>query len=142
MSDSIQELRYCVRQIRRSPGFFATATLMIALGLAATTQIFTLVDALLLRTLPVRNPANLVQIVEQQPKRPANTFFAYPFYRELARVSSTVTEVVGQIDSPRALEWNGRSERVYTMAVTEEFFRNLGVNPRLGRMVGNGDSHV
>ena len=79
MADFIHELRYCLRQARRAPGFFSIAVLMIALGLAATTQIFTLVDALLLRPLPVRDPQSLVQLFEQQPKRPADIFFSYSF---------------------------------------------------------------
>jgi hypothetical protein len=70
LGDFTQDLRYGIRQIRRSPGFFIIAALLIAMGVAATTQIFTLVDALLLRPLPVRDAGNLVQLFEQQTKRP------------------------------------------------------------------------
>ncbi len=65
LPDIVQDVRYGLRQLRRSPGFFALATLLIGIGIAATTQIFTLVDTLLLRPLPVRNPENLVQLFEQ-----------------------------------------------------------------------------
>ncbi|HEY6387713.1 MAG TPA: hypothetical protein VIX91_18715 [Candidatus Acidoferrum sp.] len=56
--------RHAARQFRRSPGFFFAAALLVALGVAANTQIFTLVNALLLRPLPVKNPQNLVQLFE------------------------------------------------------------------------------
>jgi predicted permease len=142
MADFSQELRYGVRQIRRSPGFFAIATLLIALGIAATTQIFTLVDALLLRPLPVSDPHNLVQLFEQQPKRPAEPYFDYRFYQWLLGSSSTLFKIVGQIDTTRALERRGIAERIHTVAVTASFFSDLGVVPLLGRIIGSGDNHV
>jgi len=67
-----QDLCYGLRQIRRSPAFFATSVLLIAIGIAAATQVFTLIDAFLLRPQPVRDPQTLVQLFEQQPKRPAD----------------------------------------------------------------------
>ena len=78
MAIFLQDLRYAARQFRRSPGFFAVAALLIALGIAANTQIFTLVNALLLRPLPVRDPQNLVQLFEIRPKVPAYPYFDYP----------------------------------------------------------------
>ena len=77
---------------------------LLAIGIAASTQIFALVDALLLRPLPVSNPQNLVQLFEQQANRPADTYFDYSFYRQLAGHSSTLFKVVGQIDTTRSLE--------------------------------------
>ena len=142
MRDFAQDIRYGLRQIARSPSFFALASLLIALGIAATTQIFTLVDALLLRPLPVRDPRNLVQLFEQQPKRPAEPFFDYHFYTQVARYSSTLFDLVGQLDTTRALESSGHAERVHVVAVTEDFFSRLGVAPLLGRVLGSGDDHV
>src|SRR5271169_1378525 len=134
MADFTQDLRYGFRQVRRSPGFFGIAALLIALGIAATTQIFTLVDALLLRPLPVRDPQNLVQLFEQQPRRPAEPFFDYRFYTQLGRYSSMLFEIVGQLDTTRALERSGHVERVHAVAVTNDFFNSLGVTPLLGRV--------
>lgn len=142
MADLLQDFRYGLRQIRRSPGFFATASLLIGLGIAASTLIFTLVDALLLRPLPVRNPQNLVQIFEHQPKRPATPFFDYHFCAQLARYSSTLFDLVGQVDTTRALERNGHAERVHVVAVTQDFFHNLGVAPFMGRLLNHGDDHL
>jgi predicted permease len=138
----IQDACISLRQIRRSPGFFGFAALLIAIGIAATTQIFTLVDAFFLRPLPVKDPRNLVQLFEQQPKRPATALFNYGFYRDLALHSSTLLETVGQMDTIRSLEHDGLAERVHDVAVTDNFFRNLGISPLLGRLLREGDNHL
>ncbi len=75
MIDFVQDLRYGIRQIRRSPGFFIIAALLISVGVAASTQIFALVDALLLREIPVSHPQNLVQLFEQQAKTAGRSVF-------------------------------------------------------------------
>ena len=137
-----QDVRFGVRQIRNSPGFFTLAILLLAIGIAASTQIFALVDALLLRPLPVSDPQNLVQLFEQQANRPADTYFDYRFYRQLAGHSSTLFKVVGQIDTTRSLERGQRAERIHAVAITEDFFGNLGATPMLGRVIVAGDDHV
>jgi predicted permease len=136
-----QDFRYAVRQLRRSPGFFAAAALLIAVGIAAITQIFTLVDAVLLRPLQVRDPQNLVQLFVIHPKRPADPYFAYRFYDQLSALSSTLFETVGQIDRVRALERGGHADRIHSVEVTENFFVDLGVTPLLGRVPGKGDTY-
>src|SRR5579863_7535996 len=93
-----QDLRHAARQFRRSPGFFAVAALLIALGIAANTQIFTLVNTLLLRPLPVRDPQSLVQLFEIRPKLPAYPYFDYPFYKQLAGGTSTLVQAAGQME--------------------------------------------
>lgn len=137
-----QDLRYAARQFRRSPGFFAIAILLIALGVAANTQIFTLVNTLLLRPLPVRDPQNLVQLFEIRPKVPAYPYFDYPFYKELVSRSSTLFQAVGQMEWILPLERGTNTERSHLHGVTDNFFSDLGVRPLLGRVLSNGDDHV
>src|ERR1700688_599933 len=134
----MQDFRYAIRQLRRAPGFFGTAALLIAVGIAAATLIFSLVDSLLLRPLPVRDPQNLVQVFIQQPKRPADPYFDVRFYKQLAHDSSTLFGMVGQIDTTRALERDGHAERIHATGVSENFFSELGVTPALGRLLGKG----
>jgi len=131
-----------LRQIRQSPGFFIVATLLLSLGIAATTLIFTLVDALLLRPLPVRDPQNLVQLFELQQKRPAEPYFDYRFYKQLVAGSSTLFDIAGQAEVTRSLERRDTAERVHTCAVTQDFFTDLGVSPALGRLLRSGDDHL
>ena len=138
----LQDLRYAARQFRRSPGFFAVASLLIALGIAANTQIFTLVNALLLRPLPVRDPQNLVQLFEIRPKLPAYPYFDYPLYKELAGHSSTLFQAAGQMEWILPLERGANAERSHAYGVTDNFFNDLGVGALLGRVLTTGDDHV
>ncbi len=142
MTTLLQDLRYSGRQMRRSPGFFAAAVLLIALGVAANTQIFTLVEAVLLRPLPVRDPQRLVQLFELRPKLPPDPVFDYGFLRLIAEQSSTVTDVIGQLEDIEPLERGGIVERVHSQRVTDDFFRLLGVPAALGRVLADGDDRV
>src|SRR5207247_1065273 len=63
LEDLVQDVRYGVRQLRRSPGFTTVAVLTLSLGMGANTAIFSLINALFLRLLPVRDPSNLVQVM-------------------------------------------------------------------------------
>jgi predicted permease len=138
----VRDLRYASRQFRRSPGFFVIAILLIALGVAANTQIFTLVNTILLRPLPVRDPQNLIQLFEIRPKVPAYPYFDYPFYKELASRSSTLFQSVGQMEWILPLERGTNTERSHLHGVTDNFFSDLGVRPLLGRVLSDGDDHV
>src|SRR5215467_13256005 len=111
MTAFLRDFLYAARQFRRSPGFFTAAVLLIALGIAANTQIFTLVSAVLLRPLPVRDPQNLVQLFEVQAKQPPSPYFGYPFLKQIATESSTVMNVMGQMETTRPLEHDGATER-------------------------------
>jgi hypothetical protein len=137
-----QDLRYAARQLRRSPGFFGVAALLIALGVAANTQIFTLVNTLLMRPLPVRDPQNLVQLFEIRPKVPAYSYFDYPLYKQLDIRSSTLFQVAGQMEWILPLERSANTERSHVYGVTDNFFSDLGVRPLVGRVLSNGDDHV
>jgi predicted permease len=135
-------LRHAARQFRRSPGFFFAAALLVALGVAANTQIFTLVNALLLRPLPVKNPQNLIQLFEIRPKLPAYPYFDYRFYRQLQSDSATLFQIAGKWELILPLEHGGSdkgADRVYPHAVTDNFFADLGVAPLVGRELQKGD---
>ena len=142
MAAFFRDLVHAARQFRRSPGFFLSAALLIALSVAANTQIFTLVNAFLLRPLPVRDPANLIQLFEIRPRLPAYPYFDYPFYKQLIDRSSTLFQAAGKMEVIEPFERNGIAERVYVHCVTDNFFRDLGVQALLGRFLGAGDSHA
>src|SRR6266550_225977 len=78
-----QDLRYAFRCMRRNPAFTLTALLSLALGIGANTAIFTLIDALLLRSLPVHDPQRLVRVIIYQNGKPSDSF-SYPVVRALA----------------------------------------------------------
>jgi predicted permease len=139
LDDLLRDIKYTWRQIQRSHGFFAPAVLLIALGIAVNTQIFALVDAVLLRPLPVRDPGSLVQLFLLTPGRPADPYFEYGFLRRIREHSSTLTGVVGQIELTAPSEHKGLVERVHPHAVTGDYFESLGVSPVPGRSLTSGD---
>ncbi len=138
----MQDFAYAARQFRRSPLFFAAASLLIALGIAANTQIFTLVNALLLRPLPVRDPQSVVQLFEIRAKQPPYPYFDYPFLKQVAADSRTLTNVMGQVDSIRPVEYKGVTERCHIFYASDNYFSDLGVKASIGRVLAKGDTRV
>ena len=142
MEHLAQDLRYALRQVRRAPGTFASAVLLIALGVAASTQVFAFVDAVLLRNLPVRDPQSLVQLFEIHPRIPARPFYRSFLLRLIREQSSTITSAVGQAEWTTPVEHGGTTERVHPHAVTNDYFSALGVPAALGRVIDGEDQQV
>src|SRR5215471_7572368 len=136
ISDCLQDLRYGLRTLRRSPVFTAVALVTLTLAIGANSAIFSLVDPLILRSLPVREPERLVEFTWLYPRDPPMNYFSlqnYELYRdhnhvfsEMAGLAPFVSE--GRVDQPAL---NGE-------VVTGNFFQMLGVRPALGRLL---DSH-
>ena len=93
MSNLLQDFRYAVRQLRKSPGFTLVAMCILALGIGANTAIYSLLDQVLLRSLPVKDPGQLVQLQSVGSDSghvsswggDDHLYFSYPMYRDLAR---------------------------------------------------------
>src|SRR5690242_15967319 len=110
-----QDLRDAIRQLRRSPGFTCAAVLSLALGIGANTAIFTLLDQVLLRRLPVGAPEELVQ-VSWQGARYAVTIgsetVSFPAYRDLRNSNTVFSGVLARYRLPLSVAFRGRTERV------------------------------
>ena len=135
-----QNLRYTIRVLAKNPGFTTVAILSLALGIGANTAIFTLINALLLRDLPVRKPERLVQLVAVRPD--AKVPFSYPMFREVGRGQRVFTGLIGWgTGGMQNVEVNGVLSQNYVAAVTGNGYSELGVTPLLGRLLIPEDSN-
>ena len=139
LSDVAADLRYGVRTLRRSPGFTTVAMLMLALGIGANTAIFSVVDALLLRPLPVPQSEQLVQAFLLRPDQRPVSAFAYPFVRALAERREIFEGLFGFTATTLSVGRPGEVEQVDGAWVTGEYYATLRLSPALGRLLTPDD---
>ncbi|HEY2546275.1 MAG TPA: ABC transporter permease, partial [Candidatus Acidoferrum sp.] len=127
------------RGLRKNPAFTTVAILSLALGIGANTAIFTLINALLLRDLPVRQPERLVQLSAVRPE--AKVPFSYPMFREVERGQRVFTGLIGWgATGMFNVEMNGVLAQNHVMTVTGNCYAELGATPLLGRLLSPRDS--
>src|SRR6266567_1940529 len=133
MPDLLRDLRYGLRLLARSPVFTATAALLLAIGISANTLIFSVVDALLLRPLPVAHPEQLVRLIEVHPTGFITFELPYGVYQALAEKPSGLSEVLaeGEADVPFSDGTSIERERFHL--VSPNYFSTLGVRAFMGR---------
>ena len=138
LEDFAQDVRYGVRQLRRSPGFTIVAVLTLALGIGANTGIFSLMDALLLRLLPVHDPSNLVQLMLIERGQRGDSF-SYPAVRALAARTDAFSGLCGFTPAVFAVGVGSDTERVDGALVAAAFYETLGLVPAAGRLLRRED---
>ena len=138
-----QDLRYAVRTLRQSPVFTTVAVLSLALGIGANTAIFTLLNAVVLRMLPVAEPEQLVQLTYTFPGTGPdnwNSYFGYPQLERFRDQARTVSGIFGGVSLGRVnVTRGGVAGLARCDAYTDNFFSVLGVMPQRGRLFGAGD---
>jgi hypothetical protein len=137
-SDLRCDLRYALRLMRRSPGFTAVALLSLALGIGANTAIFSLFNTVMLRTLPVAHPEQLVEFLQKYPGEPRGDGYwgwaSYEYYRDNNHVFSAMTGM--SFDNLALVRTEGsESETVIRENVLGNYFQVLGLNPAIGRLI-------
>ena len=135
-----QNLRYTSRVLAKNPGFMSVAVLSLALGIGASTAIFTLINALLLRDLPVRQPERLVEL--SAVRRNAETPFSFPMFREVERGQRVFTGLIGWGGTLVNVGVNGLLSRAYVLGVTGNYYSELGATPFLGRLITSEDVNL
>ncbi len=127
-----QDLAYTLRVLRRSPGFTATAVVTLALGVGANSAIFSVVDAVLLRPLPVTDPDRLAVILEQRSSG-MNHNLSYPDYVDYRDRNPVFTSLIACSPIDLAIASGNESRRISAELVTGNYFATLGVRPVIGR---------
>jgi len=138
VSSLMQDVRYALRMLYRQPAFTAVAVLTLALGIGATTAVFTVVNGVLLRPLPYHDPDRLVVMLNGRNGRLQPTF-SPPNYRDVAAQSGVFTEWAAITPSTANLTGNGDPQQLDGANVTGRFFSVLGVTPRHGRLLIDAD---
>ena len=133
MENLWQDLRYGVRTLRQRPGFTLVAVVTLAIGIGANTAIFSLVNAILLRPLPVKDPARLVNVHSTSPDGSSFHAFSYPDYVDFRERSGVFEDLLAYNVETYSLNTGEQSERVFGMVTTGNTFDVLGVRPALGR---------
>ena len=141
MESVAKDILYALRVLRRNPGFTAAVVLSLGLGIGANTAIFTLLDAVLWRMLPVRDPEHLL-VVGQQRGANVGTGFNYTGYR-LLHENNGLADVAGYTTAPINVSVDGPPEpSIQGQLVSGGYFPLLGVSPTIGRALGPDDDRV
>jgi putative ABC transport system permease protein len=130
----MQDLRYGARGLRKDPGFAVVAVLTLALGIGATTAIFTVVNAVLLRPLPYPHPEELVYVQQVLGNYGVNPFVWNREFVAWRNQSRTLSPIAAYMYTWFNLTGRGESERVNCSVATASFFTLLGVRPEVGRL--------
>lgn len=134
MQTLLQDLRYALRGLRRSPGFTAVAVLTLTLGIGVNSAIFGMVNAILFRPLPVERPAELVDVYGHTATSSTHDTHSYPNYLDYRQQTTTLSGLIGYSNFFAHAEVGGGSELIVGELVTDNYFQTLGVRPVLGRV--------
>lgn len=142
MTSLLADVRLAVRGLRRNPLFTIVAVLSLALGIGANTAIFTLLDQVVLRKLPVRDPAGLVMLHQEGLNMGSNAgtrMHSYPLYQDLQQKAEPFAEVLCRRIVAASVSFGDTTERVLTEMVSGNYFSMLGVTPAAGRVFNSQD---
>jgi putative ABC transport system permease protein len=142
MNPLIQDIRYALRQLRKSPIFVLTVVLTLALGIGANAAIFTLFDQVLLRMLPVERPQELVRFEwsgnfsgsMSSFGGDGRNYFSYPMYKDLRDQNQVFSGVLAADKTTVGVSWRNQAEDEDAEVVSGNYFQLLGLKPALGRL--------
>ena len=133
MTTLLQDIRYALRMLLKSPGFTAAAVLTLALGIGASTAIFSVVDAVLLRPLPFPNPHQVVTVWELSANG-RRMHLADPNFLDFREQNHTLVGLADFNTGPESVSGGSEPVRMSIAAVSQDFFKVMGVEPALGRV--------
>jgi predicted permease len=134
-----QDLQYAVRMLAKKPGFTILAVLLLAIGIGINSTAFSIINCLFLRSLPVKDPKQLVRIYsKQQDQEPG---FSLAAYEDISRQNSSIPEILATSMGGSELNLNGEIQLVTTERVSDNYFSVLGVKPALGQSFTFGERY-
>src|SRR5580704_10208542 len=150
MNSIMPDLRYALRQLRKTPTFALTAIVTLALGIGANTAIFTVFNQVLLKMLPVEKPHELVRLsyVGSNMGRmnvfggDSTDYFSYPMYRELRDRNAVFSGLLANSETQVGAVWKNQPELVNAELVSGNYFEVLGVGAAAGRTLLESDDRV
>jgi hypothetical protein len=140
-----RDLKYTYRTLARAPGFTAVAVLTLALGIGANTAIFSLLDQVLLRLLPVKDPQQLVLLTMKGRHYGSNwggNAISHPMFRDFRDHNEVFSDMFCRFPTSASLSFGQQSERVFVELVSGSYFSTLGVVPAMGRILTPEDDVV
>jgi putative ABC transport system permease protein len=148
MDTVIQNIRYAFRQLRKHPGFTAVAVLTLAVGIGANASIFSLVDQILLKRLPVSEPDRLVMLKfvgsdtghTSSYGGTSDLYFSYPMYRDLRDQNQVFEGMLAMFPAQVGVQWKNTPSLAKSELVSGNYFSLLGVRPAVGRLFIPADS--
>lgn len=141
LEETRQDMGFGLRLLRKRPGFTLIAVLTLALGIGANTAIFSLVNAALLRPLPIAQPERFVALSNAATGRLFPTF-SYPNYKDIQARADVFSALIAYRFMPLSLSHDGINERLWGYAVTGNYFDALGLQATLGRLISLDDDRA
>ncbi|MGH8281838.1 MAG: ABC transporter permease, partial [Gammaproteobacteria bacterium] len=143
MRSFLQDLRFGLRLLVKTPGFAVIAILTLAIGIGLNTSIFSVVNAMLFRPMPVHSPQELVGIYNYEPGEfITHAPLAYPDYVDFRDANHSFSGMLGYALRPMALDRGDDNQSVMGEVVTENYFQTLGISPLLGRVFNSSEGRV
>ncbi len=145
LDTAFRDFKYSLRTLGRTPGFTVIAILTLALGIGANTAIFTLLDQILLRLLPVKNPQELVLLTMRGHHYGSNwggNAISHPMFRDFRAHNDVFSDMFCRFPFSASVTFGGQSERVDMVLVSGTYFSTLGLSPYLGRVFTQEDDRL
>ncbi|HTB97098.1 MAG TPA: ABC transporter permease [Terracidiphilus sp.] len=147
MNASLQDIRFALRQLRKSPGFTLTVILTLTLGIGANAAVFTLFDQVLLRMLPVQSPKELVRFEWSGAFSgsmssfggDSDNYFSYPMYKDLRDQNQVFQGILAADKASVGLSWHNQADNEDAEVVSGNYFTLLGLRPAAGRLFTQQD---
>ena len=138
----IQDLRFGVRMLLKQKGFTLVAVLSLSMGIGATTTVFSVANAVLLRPLPVTDAASLVSVNKPDPNASGIHVISYPDYLDYRSQNEVFSDLLAWSEVALSLNLNDQAEQAYGMVVSGNYFSMLGVQPAVGRFFSEEDDRT